>query len=161
MNTLIHNVTYTYHPELTESIPPTNFSITPEQQSTSSTPFSLHQVYMTNLNPLPTTPYLYNVQPTSLSSQPRVSLPYRNHQKTSNLSTNSISNSLTLQIPKMLHFVICYSYIRPAMLLIKMTLERLQLLFESDSNQMLNFLHNVPLKYQLTIVINSILSSKN
>ena len=33
---------------------------------------------MTNLNPLPTTPYLYNVQPTSHSSQPRVfpSLPY-------------------------------------------------------------------------------------
>ena len=67
-----------YHPELTEPIPPTNYSIIPEQQSTSPTPFSLHQVFMTNLSPLPTTPYLYNVKPTSHSSQPRVfpSLPY-------------------------------------------------------------------------------------
>ena len=72
INTLIHNVTDTYHPELTEPIPPTNYSIPPEQQSTSSTPFSLHQVCMTNLNPLPRTPSLYNVQPTSHSSQPRI-----------------------------------------------------------------------------------------
>ena len=78
IKTLIHNVTYTYHPEGTEPIPPTNYSILPEQQSTSSTPFSQHQVYMTNPNPLTTTPYLYNVQPTSHSPQPRVfpSLPY-------------------------------------------------------------------------------------
>ena len=67
-----------YHPELTVPLPPTNYSIPSEQQSTSSTPFSLHQVYMTNLYPLPRTTSLYNVQPTSHSSQPRVfpSLPY-------------------------------------------------------------------------------------
>ena len=58
MNTLIHNVTYTYHPELTEPIPPTNYSKPPEKQSTSSIPFSLHQVYMTSPNPLPRTPSL-------------------------------------------------------------------------------------------------------
>ena len=108
INTLIHNVTYTYHPELTEPIPPTNYSIPPEQQSTSSTPFSLHQVYMTNLNPLPTTTYLYNVQPTSsynvpILHNPEYSLPYRIHQKISNLSTNSTSNSLTLHLVSTKH----------------------------------------------------------
>ena len=78
MNTLIHNVTYTYNPELTEPIPPTNYSVPPEHQSISSTPFSLHQVYMTDLDPVPCTPSLYNVQPTSHFSQHRVfpSLPY-------------------------------------------------------------------------------------
>ena len=132
INTFIHNVTYTYHPEVTEPIPPTNYSIPPEQQSTSSTPFSLHQVYMTNPNPLPRTPSLYNVQPTSHSSQPRLfpSLPY----SPENLK---FINSLALQILNMLHFVICYSNIRPAMLPIKTMLARLQLLFVSDSNQML------------------------
>ena len=96
INTFIHNVTYTYHPEVTEPIPPTNYSIPPEQQSTSSTPFSLRQVYMTNPNPLPRTPSLYNVQPTSHSSQPRVfpSLPY----SPENLK---FINSLTLQILNM------------------------------------------------------------
>ena len=72
INTRIHNVTYTYHPEFTEPIPPTNYSKPPEHQTTSSISFSLHQVYMTNLNPLPRTPSLYNVQHTSHSSQPRV-----------------------------------------------------------------------------------------
>ena len=40
--------------------------------------FSLNQVYMTDTNPLPHSPSLYNVQPTSHSSQQRVfpSLPY-------------------------------------------------------------------------------------
>ena len=33
LNTLIHNVTHTYHPEITELIPPTNYSQTTEQQT--------------------------------------------------------------------------------------------------------------------------------
>ena len=135
INTLIHNVTDTYHPELTEPIPPTNYSIPPEQKSASSTPFSLHQVCMTNLNPFPLF-IMYNLL--LILPNPKYSLPYHIHQKISNLSTNSTSNYLTLQLLNMVHFVICYSNIRPAMLPIKMTLARLQLLFVSDSNRMLN-----------------------
>ena len=78
INTLIHNVTHTYHPEITEIIPPTNYSTTTEQQPIPPTQFSLNQVYMTDADSLPHSPSLYNVQPTSHSSKPRVfpSLPY-------------------------------------------------------------------------------------
>ena len=78
LNTLIHNVTHTYHPEYTELIPPTNYSTTTEQQTIFPTQFSLNQVYMTDTNSLPHSSSIYNVQPTSHSSQQRVfpSLPY-------------------------------------------------------------------------------------
>ena len=78
LNTLIHNVTHTYHPEITELFPPTNYSPTTEQQTIFLSQFSLNQVYMTDTNSLPHSPSLYNVQPTSHSSQQRVfpSLPY-------------------------------------------------------------------------------------
>ena len=78
LNTLIHNVTHTYHPDITELIPPTNYSTTTEQQTIFPPQFSLNQVYMTDTNLLPHSPSLYNVQPTSHSSKQRVfpSLPY-------------------------------------------------------------------------------------
>ena len=78
ITTLIHNVTHTYHSEVTELIPPTNYSTTTEQQTIFPTQFSLNQVYMADTNSLPHSPSLYNVQPTSHSSQQRVfrSLPY-------------------------------------------------------------------------------------
>ena len=72
LNTLIDNVTHTYHPDNTELIPPTNYSTTTEQQAIFPPQFSLNQVYMTDTNPLPHSPSLYNVQPTSHSSQQRV-----------------------------------------------------------------------------------------
>ena len=60
INTLIHNVTHTYHPNITEPIPQTNYSVPPNHDTFS------------------TTQSLYNVQPTSHTSKPRVfsSLPY-------------------------------------------------------------------------------------
>ena len=75
---LIHNVTHTYHPKTTELIPPTKYSTTTEQQTIFPTQFSLNQVYMTDTNSLPHSSSIYNVQPTSHSSQQRVfpSLPY-------------------------------------------------------------------------------------
>ena len=78
INTLIHNVIHTYHTEITELIPPTNYSTTTEQQTIFPTQFSLNQVYITDTNSIPHPPSLYNVQPTSHSSQQRVfsSLPY-------------------------------------------------------------------------------------
>ena len=44
LNTIIHNVTHTYHPDITELIPPTNYSITTEQQTIFPPQFSLNQV---------------------------------------------------------------------------------------------------------------------
>ena len=78
INTLIHNVTHKYHPEITELIIPTNYSTNTEQQTVFPKQFSLTQVFMTDTNSLPHPPSLYNVQPTSQSSQKRVfpSLPY-------------------------------------------------------------------------------------
>ena len=37
INTLIHNVTYTYHPEITERIPQTNYSVSPNHDTISTT----------------------------------------------------------------------------------------------------------------------------
>ena len=68
----MHNVTHTYHPEITELIPPTNYSTTTPQQTIFPTQFSLNQVYMTGTNSFPHSPSIYNVQPTSHSSQQRV-----------------------------------------------------------------------------------------
>ena len=78
INTLIRNVTHTYHPEITEIIPPTNYSSQYKDNRSSFHQFSLHQVYMTNHDIPTTTSPLYNVQPTSHTSKNRVfpSLPY-------------------------------------------------------------------------------------
>ena len=52
INTFIHNVTYTFHPETTEPIPQTNYSVSPNHDTFSTTQFSLHQVYMTKSDTL-------------------------------------------------------------------------------------------------------------
>ena len=78
IHTLVDNVTHTYHPEITEVIPQTNYSSQYKDDTTSFHQFSPHQVYMTNHDiPITTSP-LYNVQPTSHTSKNRVfpSLPY-------------------------------------------------------------------------------------
>ena len=75
---LIHNVTYTYHPEITEPLPQTNYIVQYDNPTTPPPQFSLHQIYMTNDDvPYQTSP-LYNVQPTSHTSEKRIfpSLPY-------------------------------------------------------------------------------------
>ena len=78
INTLIHDVTHTYHPEKTEPVPQTNYNIHCDDPTTPPPQFSLHQIYMTHSGiPNQTSP-LYNVQPTSHTSETRIfpSLPY-------------------------------------------------------------------------------------
>ena len=78
INILIHNVTHTYHPEITEPVPQTNYIVQYDEPTTPPPQFSLHQIYMTN-NDIPNqTSPLYNVQPTSQTSEKRIfpSLPY-------------------------------------------------------------------------------------
>ena len=78
INTLIHYVTHTYHPETTEPVPQTNFIIHYDDPTTPLPQLSLHQVYMTHSDiPNQTSPF-YNVQPTSHTSEKRIfpSLPY-------------------------------------------------------------------------------------
>ena len=78
INTLIPNVTYTYHPKTTEPIPQTNYIVQHDDATTPPPQFTLHQIYMTNDDiPNQTSP-LYNVQPTSHTSEKRIfpSLPY-------------------------------------------------------------------------------------
>ena len=65
INTLIHNVTYTYLPDITEPVPPTSYVVHYDDSTTTPPQFSLHQTYMTHSDiPHKTSP-LYNVQPTS------------------------------------------------------------------------------------------------
>ena len=72
INTLIHNVSHTYHPEITEPLPQTNYIVQNENPTTPPPQFSLHQIYMTNDDiPNQTSP-LYNVQPTSHTSEKRI-----------------------------------------------------------------------------------------
>ena len=78
INTLIHNVTHTYHPEITEPVTQANYIIHYDDPTTPPPQFSLHQIYMTNDDiPNQTSP-LYNVQPTSHASDKRIfpTLPY-------------------------------------------------------------------------------------
>ena len=160
LNTLIHNVTHTYHPDITELIPPTNYSTNTEQQTISLPQFSLNQVYMTDSNPLPHSPSLYNVQPTSHSSQQRVfpSLPY----SPENLKFIHKFNFQFSDLNDTEYVTLCNLLLNiKLMLLIKMMSAKLQLLSAFDLNQMLNYLHNVHLKYQFITVINSMLFSKN
>ena len=42
INTLIRNVTHTYHPDITELIPQTNYSLHDNQESVPSLQFSIH-----------------------------------------------------------------------------------------------------------------------
>ena len=65
INTLIHNVTHTLHPEVTELVPQTNYSLQNNDDTVPSHQFSLHQINMTNSDTPPVTTSLYNVQPTS------------------------------------------------------------------------------------------------
>ena len=77
-NTLIHNVTHTYHPEITEPVPQINYIVHYDDPTNPPPQFSLHQIYMTNADiPNQTSP-LYNIQPTSHTSEKRIfpSLPY-------------------------------------------------------------------------------------
>ena len=75
---MIHNVTHTYHPEITERVPQTNYIIHYDDPTAPTPQFSLHQIYMTNSDIPSRTSPLYNVQPTSHTSQKRIfpSLPY-------------------------------------------------------------------------------------
>ena len=69
INTLIHNVTHTYHPDITEPLPQTNYIVQYDDPTTPPPQFSLHQIYMTN-NDIPNqTSPIYNVQPTSNTSE--------------------------------------------------------------------------------------------
>ena len=80
----MHNVTHTYHPEITELIPQTNYSLQYNDNTVPSHQFSLHQTYMTNSDTPPKTSPIYNVQPTSHISKPRILLHYHTLRKTSN-----------------------------------------------------------------------------
>ena len=78
INTLIHNVTHTYHPEITKPVPQTTYIVHNDDPTTPPRQFSLHQSIMIHFDiPHQTSP-LYNVQPTSHSSETRIfpSQPY-------------------------------------------------------------------------------------
>ena len=78
INTSLHNVTHTYHPEITEPVPQTNYIVHYDDPIFPPPQFSLDQVYMTHDDiPNQTFP-LYNVQTTSHTSEKRIfpSLPY-------------------------------------------------------------------------------------
>ena len=136
INTLIHNATYTYHPEITEPLPQTNYIVQYDDPTTPSPQFSLHQIHMTNDDiPNHTSP-LYNVQPTSHTSEKRIlpSLPYTSENLYTSLLIILTSNFLTLQTPNTLLFAICYSSIKHVMQLIKTMLEKFQHPFVFDIN---------------------------
>ena len=71
LNTLIHNVTHTYHHDITEPVPQTNYIIHYDDPTTPSPQFALHQIYMTDPDTHQTSP-LYNLQPTSHTSDKRI-----------------------------------------------------------------------------------------
>ena len=107
INTLINNVTHTYHPEITEVIPQ---QIT-LQYKNDTVPFHqipLNQIFMTNSDTPPINSSLYNLQLTSHTSNPTLDFfpHYHTLQKILNLKTNSISSSLILQTPSILHSAI-------------------------------------------------------
>ena len=58
INTLIHNVTHTYHPDITEPLPQTNYIVQYDDPTTPPPQFSLHQTYMT-VNDIPNQTSLY------------------------------------------------------------------------------------------------------
>ena len=78
IKTLIHNVAHTYHPDITELIPQTNYSSQNHTESVLCHQFSLHQVYMTDPITEPIHSSIYNLQLIPHTSKPRIfpSLPY-------------------------------------------------------------------------------------
>ena len=94
INTLIHNVTHTYLPEITEPVPQTNYIVHYDDPTTPPPQFLLHQIFMTNSDIPPQTSPLYNVQPTSHTSETRIfpSLAYTSE----NLKFNNKYNFPTL-----------------------------------------------------------------
>ena len=78
INTLIHTVTHTNHPAITEVIPLTNYPLQNKDDTVPFQQFLLHQIYMTTSDTPPRTSSLDIVQPTSHKSKPRMfpSLPY-------------------------------------------------------------------------------------
>ena len=72
INSLVHNVAHTYHPDITEPIPSSNYNTSTQDIPSSSNHFSLHQINMTppTLNDTPHS-NIYNVQPTSDTSRSR------------------------------------------------------------------------------------------
>ena len=71
ISTLIHNITHTYHPEITELVPQTSYALQPQDNTVPSHHFSLHQLYMTDPTPSLLDSSIYNVHPTSHTSKPR------------------------------------------------------------------------------------------
>ena len=80
INSLVHNnVAHTYHPELTEPFVPTNYVSQYNDDTSNLSQFSFHQSYSTDSSPPSSTAKaLYNVQPTSYNTKPRIfpPLPY-------------------------------------------------------------------------------------
>ena len=72
INTLIHNVTHTYHPEITEPIPQTIYIVHYDDPTTPHPQFSLHQFYLTHSDIPHQISSLNNVQPTSHTSETRI-----------------------------------------------------------------------------------------
>ena len=72
INTLLHNVTHTYHPDITKLVPSTNYAIQPNNNTVPSHHFSLHQLFMTDPTPSLIPSSIYNVKPTSHTSKPRI-----------------------------------------------------------------------------------------
>ena len=48
INILVYSVAHTYHPDIIEIIPQTNYNTQNDTETVSSPQFSLHQIYMTN-----------------------------------------------------------------------------------------------------------------
>ena len=85
INTLLHNVAHTYHPDNTELIPQANYSLQDNNDSVPSHQFSLNQIYVKNSDTPPKIFHLYNVQPKSHTSKPRVFRSFHTLQKISRL----------------------------------------------------------------------------
>ena len=100
INTLIQNVTHTYHPDITELMTKTNYSLQDNNDSVSSPQFSLYQTYMTNSDTPSMTSPIYNVQTTSHTSKLRIfpSLPYttENLKEANKLPFNFLINLILI-----------------------------------------------------------------
>ena len=138
INTLIHNVTHTYHPDITEPLPQTNYIVQYDNPTTPPPQFSLHQIYMTN-NDIPNqTSPLYNVQPTSHTSEKRIfpSLPYTSENlkfiNKYNFQFSDLTDTEYITLCNMLlKYKTCYATQ-------KKVLEKFQHHFVYNLNQLLN-----------------------
>ena len=72
INTLIHNGTHTYHPEITKLVPQTNYALQFNDNTILSPQFSLHQLYTTDPTPSLIISSIYNVQLTSHTLKSRI-----------------------------------------------------------------------------------------